>query len=356
MADVTITNCHIHTFTTAHTPRYFPAWPVVIFRYLPWLIRLLRWAAWFLPWRGLYDWLLRLENFHRTGSRTSQSQVFREVLFYYPDSARFVVLPLDMEPVGHGPVDRGIADQHDELARLVAEHENRIIPFANVHPATPGAADEFRRCVEDLGFRGLKLYPKLGFAPDDPLLMEKVYPLCVEHDLPVITHCSRGGVYRKGWTQEQCDRVTEPDAYIPVMKAFPDLRICLAHFGGDADWNAYINIGFDPEDPKARERNWVWRILALLRSGEWPNLWTDISYTMFKFTEYGPLLRLFLDDEAIRSRVLFGSDFYMTRQERLSEKALSIRLRDSLGEENFRQIAETNPAAFLGGGRSAPRH
>ena len=349
MADIRITNCHIHTFTTAHTPRYFPAWPVVIFRYAPWLVQFLRWLAWFLPWRSLYDQLVRLENFHRTGSRRDQRDVFREVLHYYPEDTRFVVLPLDMAPAGHGPVEKRIAVQHDELAALAAEYPRNVVPFANVHPDTPGAAAEFRRCVEQLNFRGLKLYPKLGFAPDHRLLMDEVYPLCEANGLPVITHCSRGGVWRKGWSQDQRDRVTEPDAYGPVMQRFQKLRICLAHYGGDADWNAYINVGFPPDDPQAKQRNWVWRINEMIRSGDWPNLWVDISYTMFKFEEYAPLLRLFLKDDAVRARVLFGSDFYMTRRERLSEKAVSIRLRDTLGEENFRQIAETNPRIFLSG-------
>ena len=38
----------------------------------------------------------------------------------------------------------------------------------------------------------------------------------------------------------------------------------------------------------------------------------------------------------------------MTRQEKLSEKAVCIRLRNALGEEVFRQIAEENPAKWLG--------
>ena len=348
MAEIRITNCHIHTFTTEHTPRYFPAWPFVIFRYAPWLVRFLRLLAWFLPWRGLYDRLVRLETFHDTGRRQSQGEIFREVRHYYPRDARFIVLPLDMAPIGHGPVEKDIRAQHNELAALARAHPDSVIPFANLHPATPGAVGEFCRCVEELGFRGLKLYPKMGFAPDDPLLMEQVYPICVERNLPVITHCSRGGVYRKGWSQEQCDKVTRPDAYVPVMERFPDLRICLAHFGGDQDWDEYINTGFDPDDPAAKDRNWVWRIATMIRCGDWPGLWTDSSYTLFKFEAYGPLLRLLLEEEKLCERVLFGSDFYMTRQERLSEKAVSIRLRNALGDVNFCRIAEKNPAVFLG--------
>ena len=110
----------------------------------------------------------------------------------------------------------------------------------------------------------------------------------------------------------------------------------------------HLRDGFDPEDPEARNKNWVSRIAGLLSDGTYPNLYTDISYTIFKFDDHIPLLRMFLKDEKIRDRVLFGSDFYMTRQEALSEKAVSIRLRDALGEDDFHQIAHVNPRRWLG--------
>jgi hypothetical protein len=57
---------------------------------------------------------------------------------------------------------------------------------------------------------------------------------------------------------------------------------------------------------------------------------------------------MFLDHPRVRARTLFGSDFYMTRQEALSERAASVRLRAGLGETLFRQIAEVNPEVWLG--------
>ena len=80
----------------------------------------------------------------------------------------------------------------------------------------------------------------------------------------------------------------------------------------------------------------------------YPGLWTDISYTLFAFDALVPFLRLFLEDARLAGRVLFGSDFYMTRLEALSERAVCVRLRVALGEALFRRIAETNPRAWLG--------
>jgi predicted TIM-barrel fold metal-dependent hydrolase len=352
MAETAITNCHIHTFTTAHAPAYYPMRPVALFRLFPGLVSGLRWAARFQPWERIYDTLFRLENFHRTGRRLSQRDVLLEVLRYYPGDTRFVVLPMDMALIGHGPVRRDIGQQHAELHALTKDPDfgHRIIPFATIHPDRADGIEEFRRCVEEYGFRGLKIYPKLGYAPDHPVLMRQVYPICEERGLPVISHCSRGGVRHKRWTQEQADQVTRPDACLPVLSAFPQMKLCLAHFGGDQEWRSYLTDGFDPLNPEARKANWVSRIADMIRSGDYPTLYTDISYTIFKFADYIPLLRLFLNDPRLRTRILFGSDFYMTRQEALSEKAISIRLRDALGEDGFRQIAETNPRDWLGDG------
>ncbi|KAJ55933.1 hypothetical protein ACMU_09205 [Actibacterium mucosum KCTC 23349] len=345
-----IINCHIHTFTTAHVPLYFPFQAVAAFRKMPGLVKLLRWVTSILPWENLHDWMLRMENFHDTSRRRCQEDILREVLCHYPGDTKFVVLPMDMAEIGFGPVEEDIDEQHDELAEICRKDQfkDRVIPFASVFPPRANAASEFRRCVENHGFKGLKLYPKLGFAPDHPVLMNEIYPLCVEHNIPVVSHCSRGGVYGKGWNGARGDAVTDPHAFLPVLKAFPDLRVCLAHFGGDAEWADYMNKGFDPLNPAARRENWVAAIADLIRSGDYPNLYTDISYTIFKFNEYMPLLALFLEDPKLKERVLFGSDFYMTRQEHLSEKAVSIRLREHLGEDCFCQIAEKNPRVWLG--------
>ena len=208
------------------------------------------------------------------------------------------------------------------------------------------------RCL-DKGFRGLKIYPRLGFPPDHDVLMKQIYPMLVERNLPVMTHCSRGGVRGKLVSVHRANRYTAPDAYFNVMSEFPTLRICLAHFGGGEDWRRYVNDGVDPDDPDARRQNWQVWIRDLIGSGDYPGLWTDISYTLFHFDDNIPFLKLFLAGdgpyvERLRRRVLFGSDFYMTRQEALSERAVCFRLRNELGEKPFRRMAETNPEVWLG--------
>ena len=262
---------------------------------------------------------------------------------------------MDLSQIGFGAPKQDLTRQHDELARLAQEPElrGRILPFAKIDPRADSMGTELWRAVDTLGFRGVKIYPRLGYAPDDPRLMRHVYPEIESRGLPVMSHCSRGGVQGRTLSDHWADRYTEPDACLPILERHPKLRICLAHFGGHKDWAAYVNPDDHRKFAGEYRDNWQVRIRELIGSGDYPSLWTDISYTLFHFEDYLPFLRLFLmaEDEAgerLRSRVLFGSDFYMTRQEKLSERAVCFRLRNALGEEVFRRIAEENPARWLG--------
>ncbi len=355
MEPIQITNCHVHTFTQAHVPRDFPYKWTRLFQRVPILIKGIAWIVRLLGQEDIAEKLDRLYRFQQEAQHDEQATVLANVKKHYPSNTCYVVLPMDMTGIGYGPVAEDLRTQHDKLHQMAqaAEPKGSVIPFATVNPLSKDSAQEGLRAIKDLQFKGLKIYPRMGFAPDHPVLMETVYPEINKRKMPVMTHCSRRGVQGREVSDYIADRFTEPKAYRPVMRAFPDMRICLAHFGGQKDWHAYAN----GEAPRGNE-NWQVQIRDMIGSGQWPQLWTDISYTLFHFDDYIPFLRLFLLDETeagdrLRSRVLFGSDFYMTRQEKLSEKAVCFRLRNALGEEVFRQIAQDNPKVWLRGDGNA---
>ena len=352
MAKLRITNCHTHTFTLAHVPKHYPSWWLGLFKRAPILVRFVAWLLRLVGQPGYAEKLDRLYQFQTEASRTSQAEIFANMRKQYPSGTRFVVLPMAMAQIGHGPVSQDIRRQHDGLNELAnGRFAGMVIPFATLHPDEPGGAAEFRRAIKTLKFKGLKLYPRLGYPPDHPVLMSEVYPLMQELDLPVMSHCSRGGISGKYVSRADADRFTDPAAFEPVMTEFKKLRVCLAHFGGAADWRAYVNDGIAPDDPEERRKNWQIAIRDMITCGDWPGLWTDISYTLFHFDDNLPFLRLFLqgdDAKLLSSRVLFGSDYYMTRQERLSERAVCFRLRNALGEDLFWRISQTNPEIWLG--------
>ena len=48
---------------------------------------------------------------------------------------------------------------NDLLKGFCASAPERLIPFCTIHPRYPNAIDELRRCVLELGMKGLKLHP-----------------------------------------------------------------------------------------------------------------------------------------------------------------------------------------------------
>jgi predicted TIM-barrel fold metal-dependent hydrolase len=366
-APLTVTNCHVHIFTYAHTPDRFLPWPVADLVRLRPVRSLLSWAARvFDPNRkkqlGRYARIIEISY------EKDQAAVFEIVRSYYPQSSRYIVLPMDMTKMNAGKVEIGIDAQHAELAALRDANPKVLIPFAAVDPRHDGMVEKTIALIEQQGFRGLKLYPPTGYHPFDRRLWP-LYEYAEQHGVPVMTHCSRPASvqYRgeptlemrtdpetrevwSGSTFELLTRFTDPDAYRPLLEKHPKLRVCLAHFGGAGDWTSYLDRPWESgmDDSK---KSWLAKIADMIRSGDYPNLWTDISYTLFADDENVYLLKVLLCDSRISSRVLFGSDFYVAENAELEERRRSVRLRALIGDELFKTIAQENPEQYLGGAR-----
>jgi predicted TIM-barrel fold metal-dependent hydrolase len=111
---------------------------------------------------------------------------------------------------------------------VAAEHP-QLTAFPAADPAVLGGeqgARHLRELAETQGARGIKIHPVLqAFMPDDQR-MEPIYGTCVDLGLAVLSHsgAAKGGA-----------RFAEPAAFAPVLRAFPDLTLVLAHLGG-ATW------------------------------------------------------------------------------------------------------------------------
>jgi predicted TIM-barrel fold metal-dependent hydrolase len=353
-----ITNCHVHTFTHAHVPDEYVGFLGNLLLRIGWLRRALLAIVRHFD-RGRRWRIARYARIVEVSYERSQRDVFELVRGSYPEATRFVVLPMDMELMGAGRVDEPIAEQHAELRQLTETYPELVIPFAAADPRREDVVETTRRLLEEDGFRGIKLYPPMGYHPADPAL-GPLYAYAAERGVPVMTHCSRPAQvkYRGEPTErmrtdpvtgerldlgldELLTLFTDPDSYRPVLRAHPSLTLCLAHFGGEQDWWSYRRR------PGGGE-SWLEKILVMLRSGEYPNLYTDISYTVFVDEEFVRMLPGLLADEHVRSRVLFGSDFYVVENAKLEEKRISVEIRSVLGEELYATIAEDNPKRYLG--------
>lgn len=356
MADLPIYNCHIHTFTIRHAPRHFlklvfgpvlgplASWAL---RWKPLARLILQIAAWLNPFQH-NDLIERQARFVARGSSTSQQDILEAIQKQYPLDTNFIILPMDMAYMKLGRVEEPLETQHQELLALAAASGGRVIPFFAVDPRRDGIVDQVRQWVMPDKFRGVKIYPNLGYPPDAETLLE-VYALCEQRKVPVMAHCTPGGVWEYGLKEADRIRLGHPCNYEPILKRFPRLRLCLAHFGGSEEWLKHLKTPReDAEDP------WVKCIADMIRSGQYPGLYTDISYTIFAprprelYFDYFDYLKVLLADPHLRERVLFGSDYYMVERESLTEKEVSIVLRSRLGEDLYFQIAHHNPKSYLG--------
>lgn len=248
-------------------------------------------------------------------------------------------------------------------------------------------------------FSGIKLYPALGFFAFDPRLNE-LYAYAEKNQLPIITHVTRVGsqyignkiteliplkpamiltenpsqevltaqeniynriqiYYNQKWVVDNklgdndkaCDLFSHPENYIPLLEKFPRLKICLAHMGGS---NEIIdNSDKDPDMKQIRRFDsqlWCDRIRDMMV--RYPNLYTDISYTLSDLdntTIRAAIVRFLntLDDQGkpLAKRVLFGTDFFMTEQEKCESDLYKLAKEELSDFHDL--LTRENPQEFL---------
>lgn len=89
-----------------------------------------------------------------------------------------------------GIIRAGTEQRENELlARVAAKAPERLIPVGTAWPQQGAAAvDEARRCIDELGLRGLKFHPWLqGFSTADETFAE-ICALAGERRVPVLFH------------------------------------------------------------------------------------------------------------------------------------------------------------------------
>lgn len=235
----------------------------------------------------------------------------------------------------------------------------------------PGNTHPFEQVGESGLYLGFKMYTAQGYRPWDidrlPILNE-FYARCVTERIPVMNHCTPNGaptfdrdqyinfthpMDRSDFRMKKLDaggdalkyfndHFVSPKAWEKVLKEYPTLRICLAHFGGGTDMGL----------------RWLDEIANLIKDGNYPNLYADISSSMadpkykekFKarFKEWhGKEIKD--PGSPLRERLLFGTDWYMTLldgvdyAEYVNETKNFI---DSFDNDLWFQMTQVNPYDF----------
>lgn len=98
-----------------------------------------------------------------------------------------VLLMLD-GGVGFNQEKISLEENYKIHRRVLDKYPDRFVVFGGTDPRRGQEAFElFSKSILDWGFKGLKLYPPMGYAMNDPGL-NKYYELCNERCLPVLIH------------------------------------------------------------------------------------------------------------------------------------------------------------------------
>jgi len=200
----------------------------------------------------------------------------------------------------HGP--QGALISNDEVASFVQQAPDRLGGLASVDLYRPlDAVRELRRCVKQLGFKGLRILPWLWNLPPDDRRYYPLYAECCELDVPFCLQV--------GHTGPLCP--SEPGRPIPyldhVALEFPQLKIVAGH------------IGFP----------WTLEMISL--ATKYPNVHIDTS--AYKISRYPPDLVEYLRGHG-RNKVLFGSNYPMLMPQDCLKDLAALNL-DETGREAF---------------------
>jgi len=199
---------------------------------------------------------------------------------------------------------RNVMISNDEVAGFVAESGGRFVGVGSVDISRPmQAVREVRRCVEDLGFKAIRVLPWLWEAPPTDRRFYPVYVACCEAGVPFCTQIGHTGPLMDS-------EVGRPIYLDRVALDFPELTIVGGHIG------------------------YPWTEEAVAVATKHPRVYIDTSaYTVRR---YPPELIRFMKGHG-RGKVMFGTNYPMITPAKALEGLDSLELSD-----------ETK-TAFLGG-------
>ena len=120
---------------------------------------------------------------------------------------------------------RNVMISNDEVADFVAQAPSRLVGVGSVDISKPmRAVREIRRCIEQLGFKAIRVLPWLWEAPPTDRRFYPVYVACCEMGVPFCTQIGHTGPLMPS-------EVGRPIYLDQVAIDFPELVIVGGHIG-----------------------------------------------------------------------------------------------------------------------------
>lgn len=217
---------------------------------------------------------------------------------------KLVLLPLDLTTKQGGCVVT-----NEEIRKMVDIAPDLFYGFASVDPRREDAAEVLDHAFRDLKLMGLKLNPsKQEFYPSDPI-MDKIYKKCLEYNKPILFHAGMS------WDTDCLMKYARPLEFESVAVRYPELRMCLAHFG----WP------------------WIFETAAMIL--KYPNVYADTAMLYMDSPEQffsdvftRQLGRLWVDNN-LADKIMFGSNNPRFRTARIKRGLESIDWRPETKEK-----------------------
>lgn len=110
---------------------------------------------------------------------------------------------------------------HDAIAELAERQPGRVFGIASIPPLVGKDVyvRELRRCVEELGFKAVKLHPQAHATSPVLPVADIVFSTASELGIPVMVHTGTGAPFAL------------PSLLIRRAREYPELKIVLAHAG-----------------------------------------------------------------------------------------------------------------------------
>lgn len=115
------------------------------------------------------------------------------------------------------------------VAEAMRRFPGRILGYCFVNPGyMKEARDEIRRCVEERGFIGVKLYN--DYRATEPVVFPLV-ELAIELRIPILHHA--GHVM---WLSQAQPRISDGGHFAELARRYPEAMLICAHICGGGDW------------------------------------------------------------------------------------------------------------------------
>lgn len=351
-------HCHVFNFD-AVPDKYLGIRVPMTQQFFAFLENLLHKLLWFTD----TDPLSNIAYFISIGRSTTIEEIATKLFDYYsPTKTIFCPLMMDMEPGIGGDQTTPYLDQIDNMRQLRDNYPDKLLPFVAIDPRNPDVDQIFLSAFNgENNFFGIKIYPSLGYLPSHPKLRQ-IFEVCQAKKIPVTAHCGGGTVHSSRWyirnikgqrmdannqPEEICENkwfftknsyanyFNHPKKWEPVLHEFPQLKLNLAHFGSDTEWENLAN---------GDNNTWVSRIMDMMARYE--NLYADFSFNISKHEIYEIFRERIEDNILIAERALYGSDYYMVVTEG-HFRSIKTDFITAMGDCVMQKIAFENPKRFL---------